>query len=174
MWVLDFCPYFATKGEKGGKKRKPGRGAPAKGGKAAAQSEAAVRGAWQQFAAEYFPALADRPAAVRGESIYLPVAFPAVNLHILRCGVFAGQVKNGRFVPEHHLFTAFGQLCQNREELTLADPRTAEYLRGGEIDSRTAQNGWCCVMVDGFALGGGKASGGRVKNHYPKGLRNLQ
>jgi len=171
-WLAAQCA--AAKGEKGGKKQKPGRGAPAKGGKAAAQSEAAVRGAWQQFAAEYFPALADRPAAVRGESIYLPVAFPAVNLHILRCGVFAGQVKNGRFVPEHHLFTAFGQLCQNREELTLADPRTAEYLRGGEIDSRTAQNGWCCVMVDGFALGGGKASGGRVKNHYPKGLRNLQ
>ena len=34
--------------------------------------------------------------------------------------------------------------------------------------------GACAVLVDGFPLGGGKVSGGRIKNHYPKGLRNLQ
>jgi len=27
--------------------------------------------------------------------------------------------------------------------------------------------------VDGWPLGGGKVSGGRVKNHYPKALRLL-
>ena len=54
------------------------------------------------------------------------------------------------------------------------DPRTAAWLRGEEIDAATAQNGWCAVLVDGFPLGGGKVSGGRIKNHYPKGLRNLQ
>ena len=48
------------------------------------------------------------------------------------------------------------------------------WLRGEEIDAATAQNGWCAVLVDGFPLGGGKVSGGRIKNHYPKGLRNLQ
>ena len=53
-------------------------------------------------------------------------------------------------------------------------PRTAAWLRGEEIDAATAQNGWCAVLVDGFPLGGGKVSGGRIKNHYPKGLRNLQ
>ena len=62
----------------------------------------------------------------------------------------------------------------NREELTLTDPRTTAWLRGEEIDAATAQNGWCAVLVDGFPLGGGKVSGGRIKNHYPKGLRNLQ
>ena len=56
----------------------------------------------------------------------------------------------------------------------LTDPRTAAWLRGEEIDAATAQNGWCAVLVDGFPLGGGKVSGGRIKNHYPKGLRNLQ
>jgi NOL1/NOP2/fmu family ribosome biogenesis protein len=29
------------------------------------------------------------------------------------------------------------------------------------------------VTVDGFPMGGGKVSGGRVKNHYPKALRLL-
>jgi signal peptidase I len=41
-----------------------------------------------------------------------------------------------------------------------------------EIDTDGTQNGWCAVTYEGVALGGGKISGGRVKNHYPKGLRN--
>ncbi len=131
-------------------------------------------GAWQAFVAETFPALATKPAALRGENILLPAPYPNAKLRILRAGVFAGQVSKGRFTPAHHLFTAFGTLCSNQEHLTLADPRTALYLAGGEIEAKTAQNGWCCVLVDGYPLGGGKISGGRVKNHYPKALRNLK
>ena len=44
---------------------------------------------------------------------------------------------------------------------------------GREVEARTAADGWCCVTVDGWPLGGGKVSGGRVKNHYPKALRLL-
>ena len=51
--------------------------------------------------------------------------------------------------------------------------RTQAWLRGEEIEARTAQNGWCCVTVDGMPLSGGKVSGGKVKNHLPKALRNL-
>ena len=129
--------------------------------------------AWQEFADRYFPALAQRPAVVHGGGVLLPVPFPQTTLHVLRAGVFVGSVQKGRFVPEHHLFTAFGAQCTNREELTLADPRTVEYLSGREIEARTAADGWCCVTVDGWPLGGGKVSGGRVKNHYPKALRLL-
>ena len=135
----------------------------------AAQSLAA----WQDFAAEYFPTLVQRPAVVHGGGVLLPVPFPQTGLHVLRAGVFVGSVQKGRFVPEHHLFTAFGDLCANREELTLADSRCTEYLSGREIEARTAAAGWCCVTVDGWPLGGGKVSGGRVKNHYPKALRLL-
>ena len=129
--------------------------------------------AWQEFARQYFPALAQRPAVVHGGGVLLPVAFPQTGLHVLRAGVFVGSVQKGRFVPEHHLFTAFGAQCANREELTLADPRCVEYLSGREVEARTAADGWCCVTVDGWPLGGGKVSGGRVKNHYPKALRLL-
>ncbi len=100
-------------------------------------------------------------------------AFPQTGLHVLRAGVFVGSVQKGRFVPEHHLFTAFGSLCTNCEQLTLADCRCTEYLSGREVEARTAADGWCCVTVDGWPLGGGKVSGGRVKNHYPKALRLL-
>ena len=140
---------------------------------AEAVSPAQSLAAWQEFAKEYFPALADRPAVVHGGGVLLPVPFPQTNLHVLRAGVFVGSVQKGRFVPEHHLFTAFGALCVNCEELTLSDPRTVEYLSGREVEARTAADGWCCVTVDGWTLGGGKVSSGRVKNHYPKALRLL-
>ena len=137
------------------------------------QNDGSGGNAWREFAEEYFPELAKRPAVVHGGGVLLPAAFPQTNLHVLRAGVFVGSVQKGRFVPEHHLFTAFGALCRNCEELTLADSRTVEYLSGREIEAHTAADGWCCVTVDGWPLGGGKVSGGRVKNHYPKALRLL-
>ena len=131
---------------------------------------------------QYFPTLTDAAFAVRKDEIaLLPAALAGANalplsdrLHRLRCGVLVGKTEKDRFVPAHHLLHAFGAQCTNREELTAEDPRTAAYLRGEEIDAVTAGNGWCAVCVDGFALGLGKVSGGRVKNHYPKGLRNLK
>lgn len=119
------------------------------------------------------------PAAGRGgEWLLLPApgseTLNTAKLRVVRGGVLAGSVLKKRFQPAHALFMAYGAQCTNREELTLTDPRTAAWLRGEEIDAATAQNGWCAVLVDGFPLGGGKVSGGRIKNHYPKGLRNLQ
>lgn len=132
--------------------------------------------AWQSFAKELFPTLAGQPIAVVGDGFLLepPALLPAAKLHVLRAGVPAGRAAKGRFEPAHALFMAYGAQCTNCEELTLADPRTAAWLRGEEIEAQTAQNGWCAVLVDGFPLGGGKASGGRIKNHYPKALRNLK
>lgn len=133
---------------------------------------------WLEFAKAYFPALVSRPLAGAGEWLLLPApgseGLNTAKLRIVRGGVLAGSVLKKRFQPAHALFMAYGADCTNREELTLADPRTAAWLRGEEIDAATAQNGWCAVLVDGFPLGGGKVSGGRIKNHYPKGLRNLQ
>ena len=133
---------------------------------------------WLEFAKAYFPALVSRSLAGAGEWLLLPApgseGLNTAKLRIVRGGVLAGSVLKKRFQPAHALFMAYGADCTNREELTLADPRTAAWLRGEEIDAATAQNGWCAVLVDGFPLGGGKVSGGRIKNHYPKGLRNLQ
>ena len=150
-----------------------GRGARSRDAGAGEATPAQSLAAWQEFARQYFPALADRPAVVHGGSVLLPVPFPQTGLHVLRAGVFVGSVQKGRFVPEHHLFTAFGALCTNREALTLADPRVTDYLSGREMAASTAADGWCCVTVDGYPLGGGKVSAGRVKNHYPKALRLL-
>lgn len=131
---------------------------------------------WAEFAKEYFPALEKRTARILGDAVVLPAEYPAEmeKLHIVRGGIRAGTLKKGRFEPAHHLFMVYGAQCTNREELALHDPRTEAWLRGEEIDALTAHKGWCAVLVDGFPLGFGKVSGGKIKNHYPKALRNLK
>ena len=135
---------------------------------------------WQTFSQGLFEGIEElsAPPVRVGDSIYLPVKEPlpkgAEKLKIVRNGVFAGTVQKGRFIPSHQLFMAFGAYCTNQEQLTLSDPRTQAWLRGEEIDAVTAQNGWCVVLVDGIPLGCGKRSGEKIKNHYPKALRNLK
>lgn len=51
-----------------------------------------------------------------------------------------------------------------------ADPRLSAFLRGEEIEA-PGDSGWTAVAVDGAVTGFGKATGGRLKNRYPKGLR---
>ena len=90
-------------------------------------------------------------------------------LQVLRVGVRLGEVKNGRFEPDHSLAMATNALaCKNVVEL--GGEEVEKYLRGETVE-RTDVSGWCLVCLDGFSLGLGKASGGVVKNHLPKGLR---
>lgn len=135
-----------------------------------------VSSEWSAFAKDYFPGLEDMPVRMVGEAVTLPALLLPVfkNLRILRNGVRAGNIKKGRFEPAHHLFMVYGAQCSNCEPLILQDPRVDAWIRGEEIDVCTAQKGWCAVLVDGYPLGFGKVSGGKIKNHYPKALRNLK
>ncbi len=126
------------------------------------------------FLREYFPGLAACFLAVRGDDVFLPAGLPLPQaLRIVRDGVWVGSAEKGRFTPAHQLFMAYGAECENTEHLTPDDARCAAWLRGETIPARMAAPGWTAVLVDGFPLGFGKQSGGVVKNHYPKGLRNL-
>ena len=87
-------------------------------------------------------------------------------------GVILGEVKKGNFFPHHQFFSAYGTSFKRRENLSKEDPRIEKYLRGEEIDTEIDGGGWCAVLYEGVALGGGKISSGKIKNHYPKGLRN--
>ena len=93
-------------------------------------------------------------------------------LRYLSEGVRLGELSGGKFLPHHNLFTAFGSRFKNKENLTRKDPRLADYLRGLEIDAKEAEDGYVAILVEDYPLGGGKCVGGRIKNHYPKGLRN--
>ncbi len=108
-----------------------------------------------------------------GEQLYLcPNDLPAPRdgLRTLRHGLHLGTVVGGnRFEPSHAL-----ALALDAERLKKSFPLDLDsalsYLRGNVIPCGD-EKGWHVVTHDFFPLGWGKASGGMMKNHYPKGLR---
>ena len=90
---------------------------------------------------------------------------------VFMSGVLLGEIKGTTLVPHHQFFSAYGNLFKNKVALTRLDERIEKYLAGEEIDADANVKGWCAVFFEGAPLGGGKASGGKIKNHYPKGLR---
>lgn len=104
----------------------------------------------------------------------LPRELPdCIGLGVLRAGVEVGEQKGKRMEPAHGLFMA-----ARPEELrycaALNEVEIAAFLRGEELGLELdAPNGsYVGVMVENVTVGYGKYSGGRLKNHYPKGLRN--
>ncbi len=92
---------------------------------------------------------------------------------VLRVGVRLGEVKGERFEPSHSLaMSVKKEECKNVVDLPMTDPRVEEYLRG-EVVEGGKTNGWCIVCVEGYPLGLGKVVDGKIKNHYPKGLRRF-
>ena len=92
-------------------------------------------------------------------------------LHTLRAGVFMGEVDKNIFYPSHHLAHVL-TLDQVNQSINFSpkDSQLLQYLRGEELPTQ-CEDGWVLIAVDGMSLGWGKASKGRLKNHYPKGLR---
>ncbi len=104
--------------------------------------------------------------------LIIPHSCPIPQRSVFMGGVLVGELSRGVIKPSHQLFSVYGGLMKRREELTKNDERIFRYLHGEEIDALSIDgSGWCAVMYCGATLGGGKASGGKIKNHYPKGLR---
>lgn len=108
-----------------------------------------------------------------GEQLYLlPNTAPPLNgIKVLRAGLHIGEFKKDRFEPSHALALFLGKDdVKNIENIILPDSRAEKYLKGETIETNISK-GWCLVCVDGYSIGWGKAAGGQLKNHYPKGLR---
>lgn len=103
----------------------------------------------------------------------IPYYFNLKNVQIVRNGIFSGVCKNGRFVPEHSLFNNVSYKAKQTLNLSLEDDRLKKFLHGDVIDCNAELKGYVQVLINGIPLGFGKASGGILKNHYPKGLRSL-
>ena len=107
-----------------------------------------------------YVSLVTHPCPIPPRSVFMP-------------GVLLGEIKKGVFHPHHHFFSAYGHLMKRKINLQKGDERVTKYLRGEEIDARGATSpGVLAVCYEGVALGGGKCVGEKIKNHYPKGLRN--
>ncbi len=110
-----------------------------------------------------------------GDQLYLgPKDMPALTrLRVLRPGLHLGTLKKNRFEPSHALALALtpGEVTQVYN-LTVEDGSAAAFI-GGQTFRVGAEKGWHLITVDGYSLGWGKAAGGIMKNHYPKGLRKF-
>lgn len=108
-----------------------------------------------------------------GENLYImPPFLPSLDgIKVLRFGLHLGTVKKNRFEPSHSLAMALKpQDAVQCAELSISDKEIFAYLRGETIPAGDLK-GWCLISVSGYTTGWGKAAGGIIKNHYPKGLR---
>ncbi len=110
-----------------------------------------------------------------GEQLYLgPVNMPSVkNLKVLRPGLHLGTLKKNRFEPSHALALALKPEEVRRSYALSVDKGEAAAFIGGQTFPVSQEKGWHLITVDGYSLGWGKAAGGIMKNHYPKGLRKF-
>ena len=107
-----------------------------------------------------------------GRVLILPQLRPKElkNLHIVRMGVLAGELKNGRFTPDHALAMAY-PASAFRAAVNLTDDALTQFLAGETVTCDSALSGWCPALAAGHPVGWGKAVDGVLKNHIPKGLR---
>jgi len=89
-------------------------------------------------------------------------------VRLVNCGVVLGEIVKGRFEPNHNFVTSFGNRFKKFVELNESD---AEKFIKGEV-LNCDFNGYVVVKYLGVVLGFGKGCG-ILKNHYPKGLRNI-
>ena len=92
------------------------------------------------------------------------------SLKFVTLGVKIGNIERGRFEPNHNIFMAFQDKFKQRIELS--DDEFEKYLHGEELARPDLSfKGFAVVTKNGFAVGGVKVAGGKLKNLYPRGLR---
>ena len=107
-----------------------------------------------------------------GNPVYFTPDFEIKKGTAFMCGVTIGEIAKNYIKPHHQFFMAMGKDFKRKIELSADSEEIKKYLHGEEFET-SCENGWAVVMVDSCAAGGVKVSGGKAKNHYPKGLRIL-
>ncbi len=155
----------------GGRRGKGKNKAPSSGLTRANRKELAV---YKEFADPYLRNVDFGEIATVGDRLYaLPAGLEPwrlSGLHVLRCGVYLGELKKNRFEPSHTLAMALKPENFSQVRCTADDGEAYAYLKGEPLPAE-AQKGWTLVCWQGHPLGFGKASQGMIKNHFPKGLR---
>ncbi len=97
------------------------------------------------------------------------------NIGIIRAGVILGEIVKNRIEPHHSVFMAAQKNdCRSAVDFDLNSDEIHKFLHGEEIAVPSEVKGYTAVCVNEITVGFGKASNGRLKNKYPKGLRILR
>ncbi len=113
-----------------------------------------------------------KPCKVGENIVLISHGVPVPENSVFSSGVLLGEIRKGVLTPHHQFFSAYGKSFKRKLELCGDGEKVRKYLRGEEIDNEGLTGGWCAVTYLGAPLGGGKVVGDKIKNHYPKGLRN--
>lgn len=147
--------------------------APLAGGRTGASAWREALDVWRAFAAQELRETWDveRLVVGGGRVYYLPQdRIDTGRLRLVRYGLLLGEARKGHFRPAHALALAL-RPSAFRSALNFAaeDAELLRYLAGH--DMAAGVEGWTLVTVDGFGVGWGKGSNGRVRNHYPRHWR---
>ena len=125
---------------------------------------------WESFAKELGIKLPEGKFLSFGSNLYyVPMDTPELNgMRVLRAGLSLGEVKKGRFEPDHALALWLGKSTSS-VSFSADSAEVKAYMHGEAVGA--FHKGWCVFCVDGFGLGWAKGDGKILKNHYPKGLR---
>ena len=121
-----------------------------------------------------YPMDETRLTVMGGYVQYLPEGLPDTKgLHVLRSGLFLGELKKNRFEPSGAFARALDPACCGKVlDLPAEDERVIRYLKCETLEiTEDLPAGWYLVCVCGFPLGWGKLSGSTLKNKYPSGWR---
>ncbi len=119
----------------------------------------------------------DRIESKGGKVWLLPSGLPKVSgLHILRGGLYLGELKKDRFEPAQPLAMA---LSAGEYPVTVRfsprDERLPRYFHGEELplleEESQGKKGWALVCAGDFPVGWGKIVRQTLKNKYPAGWR---
>lgn len=100
----------------------------------------------------------------------VPELPPLKGVQVLRAGLRLGARKGKVFLPDHGLAMSLSA-DQGWKAVALDEGQARAYQRGEEIALPEGYSGFLLATFQGAILGFGKASDGRMKNHYPKVLR---
>ena len=108
----------------------------------------------------------------KNDNIFIlpPTTFDMEDLNVLSVGTLLGTITKGLFKPAHTSFHSYSDIYYN--SININKQQLSDYLQGLEIDVQSTIKGICVVKYENIALGGGKIVNRRLKNYYPKELRN--
>lgn len=107
-----------------------------------------------------------------GEALYLipEEMIPLKGLQVERPGLQIGVCERDRLKPSHAL-ALFLHPEHVSKHYEMTPDQAVHYLHGETLSVDSGLRGWYLLCAQGCSVGFGKATGGQMKNHYPKGLR---
>ena len=126
----------------------------------------AERAAFEQL----FPSHAEPTHQMGDTLIHIPFLPDIQGIKVMRIGLHLCEIRGKTAVPDHAV-----ALCFNKPDMPVYELSAENALRyaAGETIAGDAE-GWVLLLYEGLVLGWGKGSQGTIKNHYPKGLRNIR